>query len=77
MTSTDELLARLETTLDALPILSKLSPDQVSVLDEAVVEAMRTEDEAFEQGMQGALALVPRPFRGPARGLLFPKGDRG
>lgn len=77
MTPLDELLARLDTTHAAVPLLSKLSPDEISVLDAAVVEALRAEDEAFEQGIKGALELVPRPLRGAARGLLFPKGDRG
>lgn len=71
------LLKRLDTTSKALPLLKQLSPEEITILDEAIAEAMRTEDEGFDQGLQEALRLVPRPLRGVARGLLFPGGSRG
>lgn len=64
-------------TTDAVPLLAQLAPEQAEVLDAAIVEAMRAEDEGFDTGLQEALRLVPRPLRGVARGLLFPGGGRG
>ena len=77
MTEPTDLFTRLDTTSKEVPLLAELSSNELQTLDSAVVEAMRAEDEAFDQGLKEALRLVPRPLRGIARGLLFPGGDRG
>jgi hypothetical protein len=77
MTDTADLLRLLDTTGEDVPLLARLTPLELDVLDTAVTKAMRTEDEGFDQGLQEALRLVPRPLRGVARGLLFPGGGRG
>lgn len=77
MTDTTDLSTRLDTTREAVPLLARLSSEETAILDAAIVEAMTAEDDAFDQGLQDALRLVPRPLRGVARGLLFPGGGRG
>jgi hypothetical protein len=77
MTKPMDLFARLDTTSKKVPLLAQLSSDELATLDAAVAEAMRTEDEGFDKGLQEALRLVPRPLRSIARGLLFPGGTRG
>lgn len=49
---------------------------ELTRLEELVSGALRAEDEAFDQGLTGALALVPRPLRGTARKILFPGGGK-
>lgn len=60
-----------------LGALASYDDAQLAALDRAVAAAMAADDDAVESGVEGAVRLVPRPLRGRARAMLFPRGDRG
>lgn len=74
-----EGLGRLAATLavaeERLAPLQSYDDAQLRRLDELIQQALSAEDEAFADGLEAGLRLVPRPLRATARKLLSPGGD--
>jgi len=58
------------------PLLGPCDATELTVLEEAVADALAAEDAAFDRASRDALRFVPRVLRGPARSLLL-GGRRG
>lgn len=74
-----EGLGRLAATLavdeERLAPLQAYDEARLLRLDELIQEALSAEDQAFADGLEAALRLVPRPLRGTARKMLSHEGD--
>lgn len=69
------IAATLGVSEDRLSALHSYDDDQLAALRALLAGAFEAEDRAFETALEEALELVPRPFRGAAKGLLL-GGDR-
>lgn len=74
-----EGLGRLAATLavdkDRLGPLQGYDDARLLRLEELIRQALSAEDQAFADGLEAALRLVPRPLRGTARKMLSHGGD--
>jgi hypothetical protein len=69
------LADRLDVPVAELDFLAGYADTDLSALDAAVAAALTADDEAIQQGLEGAVNLIPRPLRGRAAKVLMPGGE--
>ena len=69
-TKISALAHRLKVDECALEPLDCLSKQQLTELDEAVTNAMESQNDAIDSGLADALRFIPRPLRGRVAALM-------